>query len=97
MNRRGFLGAILAGCTAPAICQSTSLMRVVYRGGILVPEYIEIRTFSSKDLRLSLEEFSEKIIAPAWAQSWAKAIDTLPNSGLLKIRKVTTLSGGPYA
>jgi hypothetical protein len=32
MNRRGFLGAILAGCAAPAIVRADALMRVVPLG-----------------------------------------------------------------
>lgn len=40
MNRRGFLGAILAAASAPAIVRAESLMPT--RSGILVPERPEI-------------------------------------------------------
>lgn len=41
MNRRGFLGAILAAGVAPAVVKASSLMPVLVRkelGGLLVPE-----------------------------------------------------------
>lgn len=46
MNRRGFLGAILAAAVAPAIVRADALMRIVPRdaavlpapGGLMVPE-----------------------------------------------------------
>lgn len=40
MNRRGFLGAILAAATAPAIVRAQSLMPT--RSGILVPQPVRI-------------------------------------------------------
>ena len=39
MNRRGFLGAILAACTAPAIVRADSLMRIVPRETGLLTGY----------------------------------------------------------
>ncbi len=40
MDRRGFMGAILAGCAMPAIVRAESLMRMVVRpSGLIVPSY----------------------------------------------------------
>jgi len=36
MNRRGFLGAIIAACAAPAIVRADSLMRIVPRDTTLL-------------------------------------------------------------
>jgi len=45
MNRRGFLGAILAAGCAPAIVRADALMRIVPRDAVLLPEsltYIDL-------------------------------------------------------
>ncbi len=43
MNRRGFLGAILAAAAAPAIVRADSLMRIIPRdAGILLENYTQV-------------------------------------------------------
>ena len=42
MNRRGFLGTMLAACAAPAIVRADSLMRIVPVDTYLVDPYEEI-------------------------------------------------------
>lgn len=44
MNRRGFLGSILAACAAPAIVRADSLMRIVPRetAVIVTPNALEV-------------------------------------------------------
>lgn len=65
MNRRGFLGAILAAGCAPAIVRAESLMRVrQLDSGILIPDM----SFTSDDLAMSLDELSRRIIRPAMIQ-----------------------------
>lgn len=41
MTRRGFLGAILATATAPAIVRADSLMRIVPRGAVVLDPYFD--------------------------------------------------------
>jgi hypothetical protein len=59
MDRRGFLSSILALGAAPAIVRAGSLMKVK---PILLPG--EDFTFTSQDLTLTLEEFSERYLKP---------------------------------
>lgn len=39
MNRRGFLGSILAACAAPAIVRADSLMRIVPLDTVILPAF----------------------------------------------------------
>lgn len=51
MNRRGFLGAILAAGAAPAIIRAESLMRVT---GIIVPTTAEVVTYGNSLLSIEM-------------------------------------------
>jgi hypothetical protein len=59
MNRRGFLGSILALGAAPAIVRADSLMRIVPL------ETTVLMDFSSNQLALSIDEFTRRYIEPA--------------------------------
>lgn len=60
MNRRGFLGIMLAACAAPAVVKSGSIMRIK---PILLPG-IDF-SFTSEDLTLSVEEFQNRFLTPS--------------------------------
>lgn len=54
MNRRGFLGSIIAACAAPAIVRADSLMRIVARDAtVIAPEIGRIETFQFYESSLS--------------------------------------------
>ncbi len=69
MNRRGFLGSILAACAAPAIVRADALMRILPKELVVDAYYIGVGAydvaFTSADLSLSLDDFSRRIIQPA--------------------------------
>lgn len=69
MNRRGFLGAILAAGAAPAIVKAASLMPVFTRSasGLFVPptRLDVLYQFGAPDLILTLEDFAARVIEPA--------------------------------
>lgn len=74
MNRRSFLGAILAAAAAPAIVRADSLMRILPRETtVLAGEGVQFYessldlNFASEDLALTIDEFSRRYIEPAVA------------------------------
>lgn len=71
MNRRGFLGSILALGAAPAIVRADSLMRIVPRDttvftieGVIGPDG-SLMHFTSADLAICLDEFTRRYMQPA--------------------------------
>lgn len=71
MNRRGFLSGILALSAAPAIVKAANLMPIwvqresgLYVSGIPYYDGVDLN-FTTADLTLSLDNFSERIIGPA--------------------------------
>jgi hypothetical protein len=68
MNRRGFLGSILAIGAAPAIVRADSLMRIVAMDAtLIVPEVGRLGEFNfyESDLTLTLDDYSRRFIQPA--------------------------------
>lgn len=70
MNRRGFLGTILAAAAAPAIVRPGSLMRIAPPReefvATSIPFEIDMRpTLRTEELAMSLDEFCEKVMRPA--------------------------------
>lgn len=84
MNRRGFLGAILASGAAPAIVRASSLMPVFARldSGLLAPTWEPI---TATDLTLSVDQFSMMYVRPA-LRAIADSIDgeILAECGVLR-------------
>lgn len=78
MNRRGFMGSILALAAAPAIVRADALMRIVPRyasGGILVPDptldFIDLlrnHSVMEKMMRVRVPIISGGLVA-AWVPS----------------------------
>lgn len=64
MNRRGFLGSILALAAAPAIVRADSLMRIVAPETLILPA----PQFCTADLAFDIDEFSQRFIQPAMAR-----------------------------
>ena len=69
MNRRGFLGTMLAARAAPAIVRAGSLMKV---REIIIPTTGEVydinfKYFTAKDMSLSLDDFTMRYMRPAMA------------------------------
>ncbi len=67
MNRRGFLGSILALGAAPAIVRADSLMRIVPLDVVVVSEgwSAEGIQFYESDLTLTIDDYSRLFIQPA--------------------------------
>lgn len=59
MNRRGFLGSILALGAAPAIVRADSLMRIVPREAIVLTPPVHDLTL------ITIAEFEERYLRPA--------------------------------
>lgn len=75
MNRRGFLGSIIALGAAPAIVRVSSLMTMRSIGGIAtaIPALVDMN-FHAVALTLTMEEFSARIIRPT-VEEMARIID----------------------
>lgn len=73
MNRRGFLGAMLAAATAPAVVKASSLMRWAPTDSGLLVRQPGI-AWTAEGLILSIDDFSSRIIKPAMA-ALAQQID----------------------
>ena len=86
MNRRGFLGSILALGAAPAIVRADSLMRIVPREALVIAP-AEIR------LALSIDEFSERYIEPA--RNMLMTIDQITREALRIAHDKAVFIGGP--
>ena len=67
MNRRGFLGSILALGAAPAIVRADALMRIIPRDASVLYVLDSSVQFYESDLALTLDEFSSRYIQPAMA------------------------------
>ena len=69
MNRRGFIGSILALGASPAIVRADALMRIVPLDVVVVSEgwSAEGIQFYESDLTLTLDDFSRRFIQPAMA------------------------------
>lgn len=59
MNRRGFLGAILAAGCAPAIVRASSLMKV---SGIIIPTTAEVIAVNGGNRLLSIEMITREAL-----------------------------------
>lgn len=62
MDRRGFLGAILAAAAAPAIVRADSLMRVIPRETVIVASPFD---YFDETLREALRAHAERLRADA--------------------------------
>lgn len=63
MNRRGFMGSILALGAAPAIVRADSLMRIIAPETLVEEVPFEL-DFTAQELTLSMDEFSRLYIIP---------------------------------
>jgi hypothetical protein len=72
VNRRGFLGAILAAAAAPAIVRADSLMRVI-------PVDTEVLTFSSAEILIDQSAPSSAVVREqvriALTEWWGRTAD----------------------
>ena len=57
MNRRGFLGAMLAACAAPAVVKASNIMRIASDRGLWVPDFVEYPG-------LSITDFDARVMGP---------------------------------
>lgn len=73
MDRRGFLGAILAAAVAPAIVRADSLMRIIPRDTRVLQQFV-VTSLSMDELRLSMSEYRHRILEP-WAAEMARRLD----------------------
>lgn len=80
MNRRGFMGSILALGAAPAIVRADSLMRIVPKAADVllfrrpIPLNRDAWVFTERELELSLDQYSRFFIVPAM-RKLAEGID----------------------
>lgn len=69
MNRRGFIGSILATCAAPAIVRADALMRIVPRNTTIVLETMPLRPICQEMwTALLMKKFDEATVFAAIAQ-----------------------------
>lgn len=61
MNRRGFLGSILAACAAPAIVRADSLMRIVPREATIITSTDGI-TWGAANRLLTIDEITRETL-----------------------------------
>lgn len=69
MDRRGFLGSILAACVAPAIVRADSLMRIVSRE-LLVLEAPVAKTVTLTAFQRTLYPMLQMAVAPGGVFQW---------------------------
>ena len=77
MNRRGFLGAILAACAAPAVVKASSIMRIAPDRGLWLPDDVpDFVPYSG----LSMDDSSARVMAPINSALYAYADDSLADA-----------------
>lgn len=93
MDRRGFLGAILASAVAPAIVRADSLMRIVPRETLVLQRFVV--SFSSSELNLMPIDFLGRFQA-AWGAELAQMVERDYWDAHVKRGDIITI-GGVYA
>lgn len=66
MDRRGFLGAVLAGAAAPAFVRASSLMRlsgIIIPAGISIPTTAEVVAINGGNSLLTIDMITAKALA----------------------------------
>lgn len=88
MKRRGFLGAILAGCAAPAIVRADALMRVVPLG----TDVLTLDTIRRGAATLDAHMLVGKLVP---ADDWALALrDTyVEGAGAVRVGEIGRIEG----